>query len=78
MISGFSRVALFFREQQDPAYRNAPFLLPRIWRGSGTVPFSNGPVPGFNVRDLGFDPTVIAAQRFNQLLLAKVSHTRKP
>lgn len=78
MISGLSRLALFLRQQQDPVYRNAPFLLPLIWRGSGKAASSIACVVGFNIRDLGFDPAEIAAQPLNRLLLAKVSHSSKP
>ena len=77
MIFALSRVAAFLRQHQQPMYRNAPLVLPLIWRGSGTASSSLAPVANFNIRDLGFDPAVIEVQLFNRLLLAKVSHTAK-
>jgi hypothetical protein len=67
----------FLREHQDPRYRNAPWILPRVWHGSGG-PLSREQLAQFNVKDMGFDPAAISQQPINRILLAmNEQHARK-
>jgi len=71
------RAERFLREHQDPRYRNAPWILPRVWHGSGG-PLSREQLAQFNVKDMGFDPAAISQQPINRILLAmNEQHERK-
>lgn len=62
------RIERFLREHQDPRYRNAPWILPqRAWRGSGG-PLTDEQMARINVRDMGFDPKVVANQPIHRML----------
>lgn len=63
------RFERFLRELLDPRYRNAPWILPqRAWRGSGDGPLTEEHLAKINVRDMGFDPKVVAERPLNQML----------
>jgi hypothetical protein len=70
------RVERFLREHQDPRYRNAPWILPRVWHGSGG-PLTREQLARFNVRDIGFDPAIVSQQPINRMLLATVRRAQK-
>lgn len=61
----------FLRNLQDPRYRNAPFVLPNIWHGSGDgISDEDLKNLNLNVRDIGLDPKVVSQQPHNRMLLA--------
>ncbi len=63
------RIEQFLREHQDPRYRSAPWILPqRAWHGCGNGPLTVEQLAKINVRELGFDPKVVAGQPMNQML----------
>jgi len=64
------RIERFLREHQDPHYRNAPWILPRAWHGSGSGHLTAEQLAQFNVRDMGLDPSVVANQPLNRALRA--------
>ena len=70
------RAERFLREHQDPRYRNAPWILPRVWHGSGG-PLTREQLAQFNVKDMGFDPVVISQQPINRMLLAMARRAQK-
>lgn len=70
------RVEQFLREHQDPRYRNAPWILPRVWHGSG-CPLTKEQLASFNVKDMGFDPAIVSQQPINRMLLVMARHAQK-
>ena len=56
---------------QDPRYRNAPFVLPNVWHGSGAgISDEDLKHLNLNVRDIGLDPKVASQLPHNRMLLA--------
>ena len=70
------RAERFLRQHQDPRYRNAPWILPRVWHGSGSTNLTREDLARINVRDIGLDPAVISRQPINQMLLAMNRHAK--
>ena len=69
------RIEQFLREHQDPRYRNAPWVLPRVWHGSGSGASDEELARlNLNVRDIGLDPAVISQQPINRMLRAMNRH----
>jgi hypothetical protein len=63
-----SRIERFLREHQDPRYRDAPWILPRVWHGSGRGHLTTEELARFNVKDIGLDPKIVANQRVHRML----------
>ena len=70
-------VERFLREHQDPRYRNAPWILPRVWHGSGKRPLTKEELARFNVKDMGFSHAIVSQQPINRMLLVMARHAQK-
>ena len=64
------KMGRWLADHQDPRYRNAPFVLPTVWRGSGAA-LTDAELArlNINVRDIGLDPVAVSRQPHNQALL---------
>ena len=70
------RIERFLREHQDPRYRNLPWILPDAWHGSGG-PLTKEQLAQFNVKNMGFDATVVSQQPINRMMLAIAKGAQK-
>ena len=72
------KVDVWLRNHQDPRYRNASWILPRVWRGSGPgLTEEDIARLNLNVRDIGLDPAVVSRQPQNRMLLAMNPRARR-
>ncbi len=77
-MNALRKLGLWLREHQDPRYRNAPWILPRAWHGSGSgLSAQDFARLNFNVCDIGLDPAVVSQQPHNKMLLALTRSVRK-
>jgi len=69
LMKALRRLDGWLRAHQDPRYRNAPWILPRAWHGSGEgLSDDDYKRLNLNVRDIGLDPEVVSRQPHNQML----------
>ena len=78
LMNALRKLDRWLRDHQDPRYRNAPWILPRVWHGGGQGGLSADDLArlNFNVRDIGLDPNVVSQQPHHRMLarIAKRSH----